>query len=214
MDKHVWFFQNALKYRESLRGVRLSFALGDFAKLGKTYPPAIDKLNSLRETAKTNICNEDGIAENFLDFESINKELKQNSNTVDFFVWLDANRPEIAKKVFNSAKPALVKSKEYRLCGKYCGSGDFHQYLKLYRNNMEIAKQYGPMEFLKKKNYVRFANTSFINKTTTLIALLVVNDRKAEALQVVDKISQESELPEFKDEIQKALTGEVPQPWP
>ena len=214
LTKHVWFFHNALKYDKALRGVRLSFALSDWVELGKVYPPALEKLNATRDDAKTNVFNGQQAKENFLDFESINKELNQDSKTTDFFIWLDANKPEAAKEIFDNAEPALIKSKEYRLCGKYRNTNDYNRFLQSYRMNMEIAKQYGPLEFLKKQGFVSYANKSFINKTTRLIALLVVNDRKPEAQSVVEQISKESNLPKFKDEIQKALTGEVPQPWP
>ena len=214
LTKHVWFFQNALKYEGALRGVRLSFALGDWTKLGKSYPPALEKLSTLRDEAGTNVFKGKNTKENFIDYKSINRELKQDSKTVEFFVWLDANRPEVAKEVFDYAEPALIKSKEYRLCGKYCDATDFNRYEQSYRENIEIAKQYGLTAILAKQNFLNFAERSLINKTTTLIALLVINDRQAEAQQIADKISNEPDLPKFKTEIQKALNGEVPQPWP
>jgi hypothetical protein len=43
---------------------------------------------------------------------------------------------------------------------------------------------------------------------------LTVDGRKAEAQQIADRISKEPNLPEFKNEIQTALNGEVPAPWP
>jgi hypothetical protein len=59
-----------------------------------------------------------------------------------------------------------------------------------------------------------FADQNFINKTTMLIAVLVIDNRKADAQQIVDKISKETDLPEFKDQIQKAMNGEVPAQFP
>ena len=53
-----------------------------------------------------------------------------------------------------------------------------------------------------------------INSATTLIALLVLNDRGDEAKNIADKISQESDLPQFQTEVRKALNGEIPTPWP
>jgi hypothetical protein len=53
LAKHVWFHENALKYQPALYGVRLSFALSYWAQLGDAYPPALEKLKSIRdETAK------------------------------------------------------------------------------------------------------------------------------------------------------------------
>ena len=55
-----------------------------------------------------------------------------------------------------------------------------------------------------------FERQDFINKTTTLIAILIINHRETDAQGMVDKIAKESGLPEFKAEIQRSLNGEPP----
>src|SRR4051812_22582627 len=40
LERHIWYHENALKYDQAQFGVRLSFALSDWAELGKVYPPA------------------------------------------------------------------------------------------------------------------------------------------------------------------------------
>lgn len=212
LAKHVWFYQNALKYDQGLYGVRLSFALSYWIDLGATYPPALEKLKALRDEAETNVREGKNVKDSFHDVKSINEVLKEDAKTVQLFIWLDSNKPDSAKIVFNRAEPALIKSKEYRLCGKYIDDPDasFSRNLNLYRKNMELVPKPG----FGGKNLQNFAEKNFINETTTLIALLVVNDRKVEAQQIVNTISKEQNIPEFKDEIQKALNGEVPQPWP
>ena len=212
LTKHVWFFQNALKYDQGFYGVRLSFALSYWVELGKVYPPALEKLKDFRNQAETNVRNQNNVRNNFNDFESINKELNEDALTVSLFVWLDSNKPSSAKKVFDLAQPALIKSKDYRLCGKYVDDPDvsFSRMLNLYRRTMELVKKPG----YGGKDLQDFAEKQFVNETTTLIALLVINDRKADAQQIADKISKQPNLPEFKAEIQKALNGEVPAPWP
>jgi hypothetical protein len=212
LAKHVWFYQNALKYDQGLYGVRLSFALSYWIDLGAVYPPALEKLKAFRDEAETNIREGKNVTDSFHDFESINEVLKEDAKTVQLFILLDSNKSDSARIVFDLAEPALIKSKEYWLCGKYISDPDasFSRSLNLYRKNMELVQKPG----YGGKNLQNFAEKNFINETTTLIALLVVDDRKVEAQQIVDKISKEPNIPEFKDEIQKALTGEVPQPWP
>ena len=34
-------------------------------------------------------------------------------------MWLDANKPKAASRIFHMAEDALIQSKQYRLCGKY-----------------------------------------------------------------------------------------------
>jgi hypothetical protein len=123
LAKYVWFYQNALKYDPAQRGVRVSFALSSWAQLGGSYPPALDKLKSVRDEAEQNVRQGKDAVSAFQDFVAINATLKDDNNTSDFFTWLDANKPELAKEVFDRTQnwllPALVKTKKYAVCGKY-----------------------------------------------------------------------------------------------
>src|SRR4051794_1771272 len=49
LAKYIWFHDNALKSDPSLGGVRLSYALRDWIKLGKQYPEALERLKSIRD---------------------------------------------------------------------------------------------------------------------------------------------------------------------
>ncbi len=214
LAKYVWFFQSALKYDPTQRGVRVSFALSSWAKLGESYPPALDKLKAVRDEAEQNVRQGKDAVSAFQDFVAINATLKDDDNTSDFFTWLDANKPDTAKEVFDRTQhwllPALVKTKKYNVCGKYINPDtSLKQTLQLYRTMIEQVNQHHVGSEIK-----NFAEQNFINKITTLIAICVVDDRKADAQQIVDKISKESDLPEFKDQIQKALNGEVPAQFP
>jgi hypothetical protein len=212
LTKQIWFYENALKYDSALAGVRLSFAITDWVNLGAAYPLALEKLKAVRDEARENVRNKAGreAYEAFMDFDAINEALKEDDKTKELFIWLDSNKPDKAKELFELAESALVKAKEYRLCGKYIDAeASLAAALKSYRMTSEIAKN----PKLGKKTQ-DFADKKFVNTTTTLIALLVVNDRKTEAQNIVDQISKESELPQFQAEIQKALNGEIPTPWP
>jgi tetratricopeptide (TPR) repeat protein len=211
LAKQIWFFQNALKYDSAEYGVRLSFALSDWVELGKVYPPALEKLKFFRDEAGKNVREGKSVSDNFSDFESINENLKEETKTVDLFIWLDSNKPDLAKTVFDSAQPALIKSKQYTLLGKYIQNplSLYEEALRSYETNIELAKD--PKFGGKIKD---FADQKFINDSTTLIALLVITDRKADAEEIVRKIKNQPELPRFDEQIQKALNGEAPPSWP
>ena len=54
LERHIWYHKNALRYDPAQYGVRLSFALGDWAELDKAYPKALHALRSIRnETLAT-----------------------------------------------------------------------------------------------------------------------------------------------------------------
>jgi len=61
---------------------------------------------------------------------------------------------------------------------------------------------------------LEFANEKFTNDAATLIALLVVNGRKAEAEEVAGDAKKEWNNASFHAEIDKALQGKLPKPWP
>jgi hypothetical protein len=205
LAKFVWFQQDTAKAEP------LAFALPDWTNLDAVYPRALEKLKAIRDEAEKNVHDKDLRAfDNFLDFEEINEVFGENEKTKELFIWLDSNKLGVARSVFDVAEPALINAKEFRLCGNYIhGDTSFAENLESYRRDMQLAKEprFG-------KRLQEYAEKNFINETTTLIALLVVNDRKAEAKQVADNISKEPNLPDFKAEIQKALNGEIPPRWP
>ena len=77
--------------------------------------------------------------------------------------------------------------------------------------------------FLARKNTARlsadshlkdFSNKRFTNDTATLVALLVVSDRKAEAQELASKAKREWDNAAFHAAIDTALNGHVPNPRP
>lgn len=206
LAKHVWFHENALKFRESLYGVRLSFALGYWIELGKAYPPALTKLKSIRDQAEKTVRSPGEARAAFHDFVSINEYIKEQDKTRDLFRWLDSNKPDVAKQVFDIAEPALVQLKEYRLCGRYLDPDKSYQaILDQYKMHLEIARD--PKFGDRTKD---FGEKTFVHEVTTLIALLVINKRAPEADRIADKALKARDDPSWKQEIEKAKRGKLP----
>jgi hypothetical protein len=209
LAKHVWFHENALRLDPGFVGVRLSFALSYWTELGAAYPPALAKLKSIRDDTAGRIRESDQVPEAFHDFASINKYLNESAKTKDLFLWLNSSKPEMAKSVFDFAEPALIDAKEYRLCGRYIEPESFERIRELYRKKKQLVQD--PAHGERMQN---FAEKSFANRTTTLVALLVVNDRQADANQIAAEALKERSDPAFKAELEKAKRGTVPAPWP
>ncbi len=214
LAKHVWFHLNALKYHRSLYGVRLSIALSDWAKLAAAYPPALDKLRSIRDEAATNIRAAKAKAsfDVFLDFTSINNYLKEDDKTKVLFIWVDANNPSLAKKVYDLAQPALIQAKEYAVCGKYINP-DTRPILDSYRSIKGMVQdgrfdKISPGEVKRLQDH---AEKNLKNQTAILVALLVLNERKADAERVAAEAANKLwDDPQFKQQLEKARNGEVP----
>ena len=203
LAKHVWYHQNALKIQPAQYGVRLSFALSDWAKLGAAYPPALKKLESIRDEDTATIRDGKGSRELFHDISSINATLKEEVKTKDLFVWLDSKKPDLAKQAYNVAQPALIKAKEYRVCGRYIDPDkSYEQILLIYQSTKKFAEN---PKFGKQQREI--ADKGFSNGTATLVALLVINERKADAERIATKAAKEWNDPGFKTEL-KAAQGQ------
>ena len=210
LKKHLWFHRNALQFQRSLSAVRLSFALGAWFRLGGVYPPALVALRDTRDQAlRTFRQGRSFLA--FVDFAAINRTLGEEARTVEAFVALDRYDPATATQAFAAARPALIKARHYTLCGKYLKpKKDLSLALDIYRMDRDAAKD----ERAAAPEMRKFAEDRFTNETTTLVALLVVNGRDAEAKEIAKAVESEWNAPALHAAVEKALKGVVPEPWP
>jgi hypothetical protein len=121
LEKHIWFHDNALRLKPGYYGVRLSFALGAWAELGKKYPKALEKLREIRDQNTTRLNNGENNRELFHDVRSMNRYLGESQATVKLFKRIAATDSEFASKVYELAEEELVKGKEYSLAKVYLG---------------------------------------------------------------------------------------------
>ena len=210
LAKLVWFHEHALDYAQGLYGVRLSYALNDWKALGRVYPPALDKLRAERDAAADHVRRGDGARGYFNEVVAIDKALGEDAATRGLFVWLDANRNEIASQVYDIAQPSLVRAGDYALCGKYLEPQKALQgILDQYRVVMQLATVSD-----RTREEQAFARKTLANKTGLLVALLVQNHRKDEANDIAAQAVKEWDDPDFRQQLIEALSGQMPEPWP
>lgn len=210
LAKHLWFHNNALNLRRSLYGVRLSFALGYWLDLAKHYPPALEALKSTRDEAAARVRGGLGNHDDFHDVSSINEYLNEEDATTDLFVWLDQNNARLARKTYGIAERALIRSKNYELCGKYIDSRrSVERMVDLYREHQRMVK-----EGRFRSDLTEFAQRTLTNDAGTLVALLVLNGRSAEADEVIAAVLKEWPDEMLRKALEHARTGAVPEPWP
>jgi hypothetical protein len=200
LKRHLWFHDHALKYQPSLYGVRLSFALSDWRRLGSRYPPALEELKKVRDEAADRVRGGEGdrkvFHDAFHDFVAINRVLDDEDRTVELFAWLDAHFPNRAREVIDIAQPVLMKAKEYGLCGRHV---DPDASLKRLR-------------FRLRTTMAQDRSRSFALDVASLVASLVINDRKAEADRVAAKALLDVDTSYFRDRLDRAKRGEAPEP--
>jgi hypothetical protein len=210
LAKQLWFHHHALEHQPSLLGVRLSNALDSWHELGKMYPPALEKLKETRDNSVRHMLEDkDSVREAFHDMSSINEELGEEDRTVTIFVRLDKEFPEGAKEVYDLAQSALVKAKEFSLCGKYLESEKAYAWMvETYRLDLEFAEE--EESLVRKRFEHEYAERTFMEDLATLIALLVLNERKPEAQKISESARSESKHPNRDAVIDAALQGKLP----
>jgi hypothetical protein len=173
-------------------------------------------MRQIRDETENRIRDEDRIRvryRDFSDFVSLNDTLRDEERTVAVFQWLDEQNEEDAGRMFAVAEPALIKHKAYELCGKYVDpEKDISRITENYASGLKLARdRFG-------ESHREFTEKSFLNKVTTLVAILVQTDRTAEAAEVAQQAKESVEdaevLRKLERQLESALEGTVPKPWP
>ena len=216
LAKHVWFHEHALEHEPAQYGVRLSFALSRWKDLAAEYPPASEALAAARDRAEAAV----GAAQKpgrsmfrffhvFHDAVALNSTLGEEGRTADLFRRLHEERPDVAREVFRIARPALIAGKEYRLAGKYADPASIDTAAEGYRSTARLSERDGFGPELREH-----AERSFRNDAATLVALLVLNDRRDEAEEVARKARAVFISTALDRSLDRALKGEIPPAYP
>lgn len=208
LSKYVWYFENALKYDSAQMGVRLSFALNDWMDLAAHYPPAQDALKSLRDEAVQKFDDGSKTAQAVMEIAAINRVLNDHERTRTVFETLAESDPTTAKLVFAFVRPSLVKVKAYTLCGKFLNP---QQDLERIRQMRQLQSQvHGDTNKDPLFDMSILGTRTFAQEAATLVALLVLNDRKPEAESIAAEAKSEIADASLHTIIDAALTGTLP----
>ena len=210
LAKHVWIHEHALEVKPAFYGVRLSFALAYWRELAQEYPPALTKLKEIRDAARANVVAGKNVRESFHDMASINDHLGEHETTKEVFEALVEKDQNAAREVFELALPSLIKGKAYALIDDYISpKSDFSRFRERYLQGKQLANEprFGA-------RHLEFVNKKFANDSTTLVAILAVNDRKPEAEEIAALAREEWNDETFHKALDEALQGVVPAPWP
>jgi hypothetical protein len=114
-----WFHEHALDEQPSLYGVRLSYAMSDWADLAKVYPPAMAALKDARDKKVERLLVGKGDHALFHDVKSINDYLENHGATYELFVTLHKKNPTLARECVGLAMESIVKAKDFALARGY-----------------------------------------------------------------------------------------------
>jgi hypothetical protein len=204
LEKHLWYHENALRIEPSQLGVRTSFALGSWLELGEKYLPALAKMKEIRDSLEAKLRDENCVrteTSDFADFKAFNRTLRQEEQTAELFIWLDKVDPKYAARVYHRAEPALLKQKEYEICGRYAEpSKKIKRICDSYDRGIKMSSKFG-------ESHLDYVKTKFVEDSATLIEILVQNDRQAEAQETAIKLKRFAEGKDISAHLENALTA-------
>lgn len=93
LREFLWLYDDGMKRNPASYGVRNSFLLSDWQKLGRIYPPALDSLRQHREVALRQFLASPENASLALDLASLDHALEEDPATLEVFDQLPADSP-------------------------------------------------------------------------------------------------------------------------
>ncbi len=214
LAKHLWFHENALEYDPSLSGVRTTSAIRNWFALAEVYPPALKELETIRNASHQAVMAslDKSVDRSSLQIlSSIDRVLDQSDKTVEVFKTIEEKKPDQAHRAYRTVERALINNKEYAICSKYMDPEvDLLSEIHLYRMTMSHAKQKEHSQELRD-----FHKNKLIKSVSTIVAILVANDSKQEAIEIAEEakslIKENDTLEALSTALESALEGNVPE---
>jgi hypothetical protein len=118
LERFIWFYENSLQYRPSMAGVRNSFALGDWMRLGEVYPPAFGALVAKRDETLARLLQNPLDRSLLIDLRALNRTLEQEQRTIQVFEQI-ASDPAVAGAQWSIISGLALETKRYDLITRF-----------------------------------------------------------------------------------------------
>jgi hypothetical protein len=126
LEHYDHFFEHALDDDpHSLYGVRLSYCLSEWAKLGEQFPLALERLRLKKESA-LRLLEASRDPERFHDYVAICRYLKCPDQPIQQFLAYHLSDRDLSQSIVRFIWDALVASKQWAVCGCYIANGLQH----------------------------------------------------------------------------------------
>jgi hypothetical protein len=199
LQDHIWFHDNALKYKPSLYGVRLSFALLDWIELGKEYPKAHNELVDIRNRKANLIRKKKGTQELFHDVKSINKYFNESRRTVDLYKDMIICDFNLAKQCYCLAKDDLIAHRKFELCNQMMEAPMF-----IVRDMKEMLEQnitiYKTNQWADEP-HLEWSIKHYLEEAEFTLIVLVKNKRFVEANRFLANAGEDIDIARIKSGI-------------
>jgi hypothetical protein len=190
LERMVWFHHHALDYGPGMAGVRLSFALSDWLRLGDVYPPARAALLATRDATLQQLLQSPGEPRHFIDLNGLNRVLGEEGKTLDVFAQLAAEHPEAAKAHWSSAErpgTATRLALEARRLDLLQAHGidliiEFERVKQLYDLRIRMQREPRLADRMREND-----NQYFVDQTLMLIDIALALDRGVNARTIQER---------------------------
>ncbi len=210
LERHRWFHENSVTHMASLYGVRRSFALRSWARLGDLYPPARAALEHIRNAKATALRDGARNRELFDDVEAINATIGQIEQTRDLFVYIAERDREFAQKCFRSALPALVQGRDFASARSFISSPreTLDQSVnQLNENIQDLPVPETESSARLKEAYIKIYVEDVLQLLEVLKGVGEVGESERLRVAAVESVA----APVIRDEIRGQLRGPLPQ---
>ena len=187
LERCLWFHNHALEHDPNMSGVRLSFALSDWKRLGKAYPPALAAMEKIRDDKENRIAEGKGDPQLLQDVVALNMELGTETRTVDLFRVLEQKHPNKAREAWSTVKQSVFKTKAHDVSKKYVEDP--------FREWQEVKQAFDTQNAMlgSRKGFKTFNENRFVTETLLLIEMALALDKmqaareiQAKALEIID----------------------------
>lgn len=122
LERYEYFFDHALDNdAHSLYGVRLSYCLSEWAKLGTVYPLAMRRLEE-KASESLALLTQTRDPERFHDFIAICRYLDRKSDPIHQFLHFHSSDRDLAGLIIRFIWDALVQDRQWSVCETYLAS--------------------------------------------------------------------------------------------
>ncbi len=144
----------------------------------------------------------------FQDAAALNHTLAADSRTVELFERVTQTSFESAKAVYLSAERHLIRAGRYELCSPFLQP---EKRLFGYSESYRLIKEREDAEPEVNIALLSCAKSYFVRSVATLIALLALNGRKDEAMDVIKRSLDIVDDNEVREAMEAALSGHFPE---
>jgi hypothetical protein len=179
LKDYKWFFENSTKIRSSMFGVKHSYCVDEWRKLGNLYKPALELYRAEILKRKNRLIEGETNWDLFMEFDALCEYDDKKNEVVEVFMAFDNDdqKMDFTKRIFSPIKEDLLSFGHIDICSKYTTdpAREAGHIIELHRLNVEFEK-----ERANTPENCSFADTFYNDEAGYLLTVLKKSNRNDE----------------------------------